>query len=282
MTRNLDARRGRGRVALVGAGPGDPELITVRGLRRLQAADVVVYDRLIHPALLDEAPRWAERVFVGKVPGAGHDQRAIEALLIARARAGRQVVRLKGGDPFVFGRGGEELAALAAAGVEVEVVPGVTSALAVPALAGIPVTQRGLSSAVTIVTAHEDPTKLAASVDWDWLAASCGTLVILMGLGRLAAICERLLAAGRAPDCPAAVIANGTLPTQRQVTAPLCELAAAAASAELTSPALIVIGEVVTLQAQLLPSLGGSSRAAARAGAGIEPLAALAEVLRVG
>jgi uroporphyrin-III C-methyltransferase len=277
MTVNLDKRRMHGRVALVGAGPGDPELITVRGLRRLQAADVVVYDRLVHPQLLDEAPNWAERVFVGKVPGGGHDQRAIEALLLARARAGLQVVRLKGGDPFVFGRGGEELAALVAAGVEVEIVPGVSSAFAAPALAGIPVTQRGLASAVTVVTAHEDPTKLAASVDWDWLAASCGTLVILMGLGRLAAICERLLDAGLPSSTPAAVISNGSLPSQRQVVAPLCEMATAAASAGLASPALIVIGEVVTLRAQLLPGTGGSSSHAT------EPLAALAEVLaRVG
>ena len=215
-----------GSVSIVGAGPGDPELMTVRGLNRLRRADVVVYDRLVDPSLLDEAPPTAELVFAGKARGfVALDQRAIEALLIARAQAGKQVVRLKGGDPYVFGRGGEEVAALVAAGIPVEVVPGVTAATAVPASAGIPVTHRDWSSSLTIVTGHEDPTKDEDNVDWNWLAASQGTLVILMGLAQLPRIRERLLAGGRAADTPAAVISAGTRPDQRIVTAPLAELA---------------------------------------------------------
>lgn len=249
---------GLGSVAIVGAGPGDPELITVRGLNRLRACEVVVYDRLVSPELLEAAPGWARRIYAGKEPGGpAHDQREIEALLIHEARAGRRVVRLKGGDPFVFGRGGEEALALIAAGIPVELVPGVSSATAVPALAGIPVTQRGLASAVTIVTAHEDPAKDAESVDWNWLAAGSGTLVILMGLARLDAICRRLIAAGRAASTPAAVIASGTLPNQKVVVADLATLGRASESEQLQSPALIVVGEVVSLQTQLDAALGG-------------------------
>jgi uroporphyrin-III C-methyltransferase len=258
----------RGRVSLVGAGPGDPELITVRGLRRLQAADVVVYDRLVDPRLLDEAPPCAERINVGKIPGGGPDQRAIECLLIDRARAGAQVVRLKGGDPFVFGRGGEELAALAFAGIEVEIVPGLSSATAVPALAGIPVTHRGTSSALTIVTAHEDPGKHGESVDWEWLAAGSGTMVILMGLGRLHAICARLIDAGRAPTTPAAIIASGSLPDEQIVVADLAHLPNAARAADLRSPALIVVGEVARFRETLPPACAGGlgdHRSSARA-----------------
>ena len=157
-----------GRVSIVGAGPGDPELITMRGIARVRCADVLVYDRLVDPALVAEAPPEAERVFAGKARGyAALEQREIEALLIARAFAGKHVVRLKGGDPYLFGRGGEEAAALVAAGIPVEVVPGVSSALAAPAGAGIPVTHRELSSSLTIVTGHEDPTKPESAVDWD-------------------------------------------------------------------------------------------------------------------
>ena len=160
-----------GTVSLVGAGPGDPELITVKGLSRLQSCDVVVYDRLIDPRILGFVPDGAERIFVGKASGfAALSQRAIEALLIDRARKGKRVVRLKGGDPFVFGRGGEEIAALAEAGIPYDVVPGITSAIAVPAAASVPVTHRELASCVTIVTAHEDPGKAESSIDWTWLA----------------------------------------------------------------------------------------------------------------
>jgi uroporphyrin-III C-methyltransferase len=244
-----------GSVSIVGAGPGDPELMTVRGLNRLRCADVVVYDRLVDPSLLDEARPTAELVFVGKARGfVALDQRAIEALLIVRAQAGKRVVRLKGGDPYVFGRGGEEVAALVAAGIPVEVVPGVTAATSVPASAGIPVTHRDWSSSLTIVTGHEDPTKDEDTVDWHWLAASRGTLVILMGLAQLPRICERQLAGGRAADTPAAVISAGTRPDQRTVTAPLAELPAAVAAAHLVAPALIVVGDVVRCREMLAQS----------------------------
>jgi uroporphyrin-III C-methyltransferase len=261
-----------GNVSIVGAGPGAPDLITVRGLARLRAADTLVYDRLVSPELVAEAPRHAELVFVGKWRGAATlAQRAIEELLIARARRGQHVVRLKGGDPFVFGRGGEEVAALAAAGIPVEVVPGVTSATAVPASAGIPVTHRELASALTIVTGHENPGKAHSALDWHWLAAAPGTLVILMGLERLGAISDRLLRAGRAPDTPAAAIAAGTLPEQRVVSAPLAELADATAAAGLRAPTLIVIGavarfpELLRLAALADPLTGAAERVASDA-----------------
>src|SRR6185312_10121933 len=173
------------------------------------------------------------------------DQRAIESLLIDRAQRGLRVVRLKGGDPFVFGRGGEEVAALVETGIAVEVVPGVTSAIAAPAAAGIPVTHRHLASSVTFVTAHEDPAKITTSVDWSWLARASGTLVILMGLRQIESICDRLIAEGRDPETPAAVISAGTLPDQRVVRADLAHLAIEVEQAELRSPALIVVGDVV-------------------------------------
>src|SRR5215212_9514747 len=245
----------RGRVSIVGAGPGDPELITVRALVRIRSAEVLVYDRLVDPALIDEAPPTAERVFAGKARGfAALEQHEIEALLIARALAGKHVVRLKGGDPYIFGRGGEEVATLVAAGIPVEVVPGVSSALAVPASAGIPVTHRDLSSSLTIVTGHEDPAKPEAAVDWDWLAGSNGTLVILMGLSQLPGIRDRLIAGGRSPETPAAAIAGGTRPDQRVVTASLADLPEVVAAAQLVAPALIVVGDVVRCRELLAPS----------------------------
>jgi uroporphyrin-III C-methyltransferase len=235
-----------GLVSLVGAGPGDPELITVRGLRCLQQAEVVVHDRLLDPWLLQEAPATAERIFAGKASGkAALSQDGIETVMIARARAGKRVVRLKGGDPFVFGRGGEEVEALAAAGIPYEVVPGVSSAIAAPMAAGIPVTHRELSSMLTVVTGHEDPTKGDTAVDWDWVACGRGTLVVLMGLERLESIATRLIAGGRDAAVPAAVIFAGTWPQQRTVVAPLGLLADAARDAGLQSPALIVVGDVV-------------------------------------
>jgi uroporphyrin-III C-methyltransferase len=244
-----------GRVSIVGAGPGDPELITVRGLEHIRRADVLVYDRLVDPRLVDEAPFHAERVFAGKAAGyAALDQAAIESLLIERARDGNHVVRLKGGDPFVFGRGGEEVAALVAAGVPVEVVPGISSAIAVPASAGIPVTHRRLASTVTIVTGHEDPDKGGATVDWEWVAASNGTIVILMGLQHLSAISARLIAGGLAPETPAAAIASGTCPNQQVVTAPLAALADEVEAAELHAPTLIVVGDVVLFRDLLTPA----------------------------
>src|SRR5437588_644560 len=228
-----------GKVFLVGAGPGDPELITLKGLRSLRKADVIVYDRLICLDLLDEAPSQAERVFVGKE--AGHHavkQEEINAFLIKQARQGRLVVRLKGGDPFVFGRGGEEALALAQAGIPFEVVPGVSSALAVPAYAGIPVTQRDLASSVTIVTGHEQHPLTASGVDWEKLATLDGTLVILMGVETLSRITQRLLHGGLSSDTPAAVIQQGTVPQQRVVTGTLASIAERACTAKIESPAV--------------------------------------------
>ena len=267
-----------GRVSIVGAGPGDPELITVRGLARVRAADVLVYDRLVAPELIAEAPPGAERVFVGKARGfAALDQRGIESLLIARARDGKHVVRLKGGDPYLFGRGGEEVAALAAAGIPVEVIPGVSSALAAPASAGIPVTHRTFASSLTIVTGHEDPAKGESAVDWDWVAAAQGTVVILMGLNQLPRIRDRLLAGGRAPGTMAAAIAAGTTSEQRVVTAPLAELPEAVAAAQLVAPALVVIGDVVRFRELLAPSAlhGTPVLAAAADDSRVEPGPAL-------
>jgi uroporphyrinogen III methyltransferase / synthase len=234
-----------GTVYLVGAGPGDPGLVTVRARELVAGADAIVHDRLIPPGLVDVAREGAELVDVGKAPGeaeVGQDE--IARLLVDRARAGRSVVRLKGGDPFVFGRGGEEAEALAAAGVPFEIVPGVTAGVAAPAYAGIPVTHRDDGSAVAFVTGHEDPTKDDSALDWEALARFPGTLVFYMGVKRLPEIAERLVAAGRDRAEPAAAIERGTLPAQRTVAAALAELPAAAARAELRPPAIVVVGRV--------------------------------------
>ena len=216
-----------GIVYLVGAGPGDPELITVRGLACLRRAHVVVYDRLVCRSLLDEAPPGAERIFAGKRPG-HHTlrQEQINALLVERAQAGQVVVRLKGGDPFVFGRGGEEAAACAAAGVRCEIVPGISSALAVPALAGIPVTHRHVSSAFAVLTAHSAGTEEDAALDWGAFAA-IDTLVVLMGVQRLAEVASALIEHGRDPDTPVAIIERGTQPDERVITGTLAGIRAA-------------------------------------------------------
>lgn len=237
-----------GTVYIVGAGPGDPELITVRGLSLLHQADVVVYDRLIHPDLLEEAHPLAERVYVGKAPGRHScSQEAINALLIDHARQDRVVVRLKGGDPFVFGRGGEEAQALAQAGLPYEIVPGLTSAVSVPAYAGIPVTHRGVSTAFTVVTGHTCP---AASAEPNWAhLVDIGTLVILMGLGRLPAIARHLIENGRSPDTPVAVISEGSTNDQQVVTGSLADIADR--TRHLPPPATIVIGDVVRLRDQI-------------------------------
>ena len=239
-----------GRVVLVGAGPGDPELITLRGLRWLRRAEVVVYDHLAAPDLLDEAPEDALRIFAGKSAVRHYlEQSAINAVLVHHARRGRLVVRLKGGDPFVFGRGGEEMLACARAGVAVEVVPGVSAAVAVPAAAGIPVTHRGLASSFAVVTGHEDPAKAESAVDWDRLATAVDTLVILMGVGTLPRITARLLAAGRSGDTPAAVFHRGTTEGEEIVVGTLGDIAARAA--RLHAPAVIVIGEAVAFRSLL-------------------------------
>lgn len=230
-------------VYLVGAGPGDPGLLTVRGAEVLARADVVVYDRLSIASLLDLAPAGAERIGVGKAPGqVTLPQDDINELLVERGRAGGEVVRLKGGDPFVFARGGEEAGALKAAGVPYEVIPGITSAVAVPAYAGIPVTLRHSSTSFTVVTGHEDPSRVGpeGSVDWEAVAHVGGTIVVLMGVRRWPEIARRLLAAGRDPATPAAAVRWGTRPNQHTVRATLATLA----DHHLESPSVIVVGEV--------------------------------------
>ena len=231
-------------VFLVGAGPGDPGLLTVRGAELLRAADVVVYDRLSVASLLELAPPTAELVNVGKQPGrATMEQADISALLVERGKAGQTVVRLKGGDPFVFARGGEEAAALFDAGVPFEVVPGVTSAVAVPAYAGIPLTMRHSSTLFTVITGHEDPDK-GGELDWESVARLGGTIVVLMGIGRLPKIVSRLMAGGLDPETPAAAIQWGTRPQQRTVRATLGTLT----DHELSPPSTIVIGKVAAMR----------------------------------
>jgi uroporphyrinogen III methyltransferase/synthase len=237
-------------VYLVGAGPGDPGLLTVRGRELIEAADVLVYDRLADPRIVALAPERTQRVYAGKRPGEhAMTQEAITARLVELGRVHATVVRLKGGDPFIFGRGGEEALALAEAGIAFEVVPGISSAYAVPAYAGIPVTQRGMAAQVTFVTGHEDPTKPGSDLDWASLAATPGTLVFLMGVGAMAQNAARLIEHGLPADTPAAVISHGTRPDQRTVVAPLAGLAQAAAG--LRAPAIMLVGPVAALHEQL-------------------------------
>ena len=252
MSRRLPRSNEPVNVALVGAGPGDPGLMTVRGLALLRRADVVVYDRLVDPRLLDEARPDAHRVFVGKASGAHTlPQPDINALLVRHAAQGRRVVRLKGGDPFVFGRGGEEAEALAAAGIPFEVVPGVSSAVAVPAYAGIPVTHRAVASSFAVVTGHEDEGKDEAAVDWSRLATAVDTLVILMGVRSLPRIAAALLEAGRAPATPVALVRWGTTDAQETVVGRLDQIATLAAAVRLAPPVVIVVGDVVNLRERL-------------------------------
>jgi uroporphyrin-III C-methyltransferase/precorrin-2 dehydrogenase/sirohydrochlorin ferrochelatase len=239
-------RAGAGHVALVGGGPGDPGLITTRGRRALAEADVVVVDRLAPRALLDELEPGVEVVEAGKAPHAHTlTQDEINRLLVERARAGQRVVRLKGGDPFVLGRGGEELAACLAAGVDVEVVPGVTSAIAVPGAAGVPVTHRDLARQVTVVSAHD------ADTDWETLARLRGTLVLLMGVGRLGEHMDRLVGHGLAATTPVAVVEDGTLPTQRTTLGTAATIADRAREVGVRNPAVVVVGDVAALAATL-------------------------------
>ncbi len=239
-------------VYLVGAGPGDPGLMTARSLELIAAADVIVYDRLIPPGALAGARPDATLVYVGKEGGGpSMAQSEIERLLVAHGATGASVVRLKGGDPFVFGRGGEEAEALRLAGIEFEVVPGVSAGIAAPAFAGIPVTHRETASAVALVTGHEDPTKPESALDWRALAAFPGTLVVYMGVRQLSGICARLLEGGRSPEQPAAVIERGTLPEQRVLAGRLATIAADAEAAGVRAPAVAVFGEVAALREQL-------------------------------
>jgi uroporphyrinogen III methyltransferase/synthase len=241
-----------GSVFLVGAGPGDPGLLTLRAAEVLRLADVLLYDALASDPIVAMAPPHCERIFVGK-RGGNHamPQNEIEALAVLKAREGKRVVRLKGGDPFVFGRGAEEAQTLRAAGIPFEVVPGITSAIAAPAYAGIPVTHRSHNPAFTVATGHEDPTKPASTIDWARLADPHRTLVLLMATGNLAEIAASLVAHGLAADTPVAVIQDGTRPTQRTVTGTLATIARDVADAGIGAPAIVVVGEVVRLREQI-------------------------------
>ncbi|MEP7066859.1 MAG: uroporphyrinogen-III C-methyltransferase [Gemmatimonadota bacterium] len=243
-------------VYLVGAGPGDPGLLTVRGRELLASCDTIVYDALVNPLLLNDA--WigrtteSEKLFVGKRGGApSMDQEAITALLVELARDGKRVVRLKGGDPMVFGRGGEEAIALAEAGLEFEIVPGVTAGIAAAAYSGIPVTHRGIATSVTFITGHEDPGKDKNQTDWSALARAGGTLVLYMGVSRLAKIAAALVAGGRPATTPAAIIEWGTYPRQRTIIATLATLAESAAREKIIAPSVAIVGDVVSLRNEM-------------------------------
>lgn len=233
-----------GTVAIVGTGPGDPELLTLRALRAIESAEVLVYDRLIGPEILDHAPIAAERLYVGKAKGHhSRSQAEINALMVSRARSGQRVVRLKGGDPFVFGRGGEEVSYLQGHGVPFEIVPGVTAATGCAASAGIPLTHRGVAGAVTFVTGHDQ--EGVADQDWQAMAQSGHTLVVYMGVSTAGAIAARLIANGMSPAMPVAIIENGTRTEQRTLFGSLANLGGTVSERDVKSPALIVIGEVV-------------------------------------
>ncbi|MFC2007603.1 uroporphyrinogen-III C-methyltransferase [Chloroflexota bacterium] len=241
-----------GKVYLVGAGPGDPGLITVKGLELLSQADVILYDRLLDERFIDSTPPTAERIYVGKTTGKhSRTQGEINLLLVEKAKEGKTVVRLKGGDPFVLGRGGEEAEALTQNRITFEVVPGISSAVAVPTYAGIPVTHRGLASSFAVVTGHEDPGKESSSIAWEKLATAVDTLVFLMGMQNLPQIVTRLIKHGRPADTPAAVIKDGTTPRQKTVVGTLADIAARVDEAKLSPPAVVVVGEVVSLREKL-------------------------------
>ena len=246
------ATSSRAKVSLVGAGPGDPGLLTLRAAQALAEADVLLYDALVADPILAHVPASCERIFVGK-RGGNHamPQAEIEMLMIREARLGRRVVRLKGGDPFVFGRGAEEAEALRAASIAFEIVPGISSAVAAPAYAGIPLTHRAHNAAFTVATGHEDPTKAASTLDWEKLADPHRTLVFLMASAQLAEVARRLVDHGLAPSTPAAVVQDGTRPTQRTVEGTLETIAGAAARENLGPPAVLVVGDVVRLRARI-------------------------------
>lgn len=241
--------QGYGKVYLVGAGPGDVGLLTVKGQDLMQEAEVVVYDRLANDRLLSLCPADTEYIYVGKTPD-HHTlkQEEINEVLVDKAKEGKMVVRLKGGDPYVFGRGGEEAERLREAGIAFEVVPGITSAIAAPSYAGIPVTHRHLTSTFTVITGHEDPTKEDSQIHWSRLAEDPGTLIFLMGVGNLPKIVSRLVQGGKDPATPVALVRWGTRPEQEVVTGTLATIEAEVAKAGLTSPAIIIVGEVVTMR----------------------------------
>ncbi len=241
----------KGKVYLIGAGPGDPNLITLKAVKAIKQADVVVYDYLANPRLLDYARAEAEKIYVGKKGGCHTlSQEGINQLLVNKAKEGKIVARLKGGDPFLFGRGGEEAEVLVEAGIPFEVIPGVTSAIAAPAYAGIPVTHREHTSTFSMVTGHEDPTKESSAIDWAALA-KIGTTAFLMGMKNLPRICENLIREGKSPETPVAVIQWGSTPRQRVVTGTLADIVDRVREAELGPPSIILIGEVVKLRERL-------------------------------
>ncbi len=240
-----------GKVYLVGAGPGDPGLITMKGVQCLREADVVVYDRLVNHQILDHADNEAERIYVGKMPGSkAMEQEEINDLIVGRAKDGANVVRLKGGDPFVFGRGGEEVQALAEAQVPFEVVPGVTSAIAAPAYAGIPLTHRGMASSFTVVSGAEDPSRDTPGTDWSAIARSGSTLVVLMGWEARERVFESLIDAGMDPSTPAALVQWGSTPRQRKIVSTLRSIAEEGEKAGISAPVVAIIGDVVRLHEQ--------------------------------
>ena len=259
-TGQLSARHGRGRragVAIIGGGPGDPGLITVRGRQLLAEADVVLTDRLAPRSLLDELPADVEVIDVSKIPyGRAMAQEQINATLIDRARAGRFVARLKGGDPFVFGRGAEEVLACLRAGVPVTVVPGVTSAVGVPTSAWLPVTHRGVAQEFHVVSVHVPPGDVRSTVDWALLGGSPGTLVLLMAVQRIGAVVAELLRHGRSPDTPVSVIADGTMPTQRTINSTLEQVEGMVTREGIRPPAIVVVGDVVGVAAEITDLIG--------------------------
>jgi uroporphyrin-III C-methyltransferase len=245
-----------GKVCLVGSGPGGTGLLTQRAADLIDAADVIFYDQLPGEEILSSLPRQAEKIDCGKY-GGHHtlEQKEIESLMIDRAKKGLNIVRLKGGDPFLFGRGGEELETVRAAGIPVEMVPGISSALAVPASVGIPVTHRKYASQVTILTGHEDPTKPAPALDWKLLAQSRGTIVILMGVANLPNIAKALISHGKSPETPVAIIERGLRKDRRVTTGPLAVIGDLAGKSGVKPPAVIVIGDVVRLYDPHQPDL---------------------------
>ena len=237
-----------GKVYLVGSGPGDPELLTLKARRLIDSAEVIIYDQLPGKVILYSMPKSAEKIDVGKYAGSHTmSQTEINEVLVQKAKEGKMVVRLKGGDPYVFGRGGEEAEVLVAEGIEFEVVPGITSAIAVPAYAGIPVTHRESTSMVTFITGHEDPTKHESGLDWEALAKFGGTIVILMGVKMLGRNAEELIKHGKDPNTPVAVIENGTRSDQRVTVGTLANISDLAKERNVKAPAITVVGEVVNL-----------------------------------
>ncbi|MDK2892116.1 uroporphyrinogen-III C-methyltransferase [Methanohalophilus sp.] len=237
-----------GKVYLVGSGPGDPELLTLKARKLIDNAEVIVYDQLPGKAILDSMPEKAEKIDAGKFAGDHRlTQSEINDLLVAKAKEGKDVVRLKGGDPYLFGRGGEEAEVLVKEGIEFEVVPGISAAIAVPAYAGIPVTHRDHASMVTFLTGHEDPTKEESALDWGYLASSPGTLVIFMGVKMLRRNMEELLKNGKNPETPVALIERGTRPDQRVTVGNVANIADIAEKAGVKAPAITVVGDVVNV-----------------------------------